>query len=456
MKDIYDKEIKCDGSGRNMVKIFIAENVPSLNKGEMTILEGMLESFKTLGKVEVTMLSDLPEIDELRYGTKVKIIDVKKALHLSGELVGRSQLFKIFISFLFMFQHLLFFVLYKISGSRALKLMKSEIWEEYVESDVIIIGHNGTFGIGGGLGNPIFFYPFFLPFFAKMLGKPIVLYGGSIGQFRRLRWFLERGAKFALSKIDLITLREDVSYQNLRDIGVKNDRVFVIPDLAFLLHPAPYKHAKEIMMREGIKESYRPLIGMTITREIASKGFPDLSNPASSYHKHIKMLAQVIDNLTSRLDATVIFIPHCIGFAKELDDRIVATDILQLCKNENKVKVITNEYAADELKGLIGQFDLFIGERIHSVVNAMSMCVPSIAMSYSTDQRLGIIKMVGQENAICYVEGLDANTLISKIDEIWSEREKIKSDLKSKIEIIKERAMLNGKLLKELLESRRE
>ncbi|MCK4528679.1 hypothetical protein KAW18_15020, partial [candidate division WOR-3 bacterium] len=148
MEDIYNKEINCDESGRNMVKIFIAENVPSLNKGEMTILEGMLESFKTLGRVQVTMLSDLPQIDQSRYGTKIKIIDVKKASRLSGELVGHRQLFKMFISFLFLFQHLLFFVLYKISGSKALKVMGSEIWKKYVESDVIIVGHDGTFGLG--------------------------------------------------------------------------------------------------------------------------------------------------------------------------------------------------------------------------------------------------------------------------------------------------------------------
>ncbi|MCK5022826.1 MAG: hypothetical protein KAS04_01500, partial [Candidatus Aenigmarchaeota archaeon] len=104
-----------------MVKIFIAENVPSLNKGEMTILEGMLESFKILGKVEVTMLSDLPDIDQLRYGTKVNIIDAKKALCLPDELIGHHQVVKIFVSFLFLFQHLLFLLLYKISGSKALK-----------------------------------------------------------------------------------------------------------------------------------------------------------------------------------------------------------------------------------------------------------------------------------------------------------------------------------------------
>ena len=249
-----------------------------------------------------------------------------------------------------------------------------------------------------------------------------------------------------MNKIDLITLREDDSYRNLRDIGVKNDRVFVIPDLAFLLRPVPSDQAKEIMVREGIEETNRPLIGMTITREIASMAFPDLNSHESSYHKHIEMLAQVIDNITNRINATVIFIPHCIGFAKELDDRIMAGDIFQMCKNKDKVKVITNEYGAEELKGLIGQFDLFIGERTHSVVNAMSMSVPSIVMSYSTDKRLDIIKMIGHENAICYVEGLDASTLISKIEDIWSEREEIKRLLKSKIGRIEERAILNGKL----------
>ena len=120
------------------------------------------------------------------------------------------------------------------------------------------------------------------------------------------------------------------------------------------------------------------------------------------------------------------------------------------------MKVITNEYAATELKGLIGQFDLFIGERIHSVVNAMSMCVPSLIIDRSTDERLGIIKMIDQENAICYVENLNADALLSKISDTWSKRENIMKDLRYQTGIIKERAMLNGKLLKELLESWRE
>ena len=187
MEDIYNKEIKHNWDDAKMVKIFIAENVPSLNKGEMTILEGMLESFKILGKVEVTMLSDLPKIDEIRYGKKVKIIDLKRSLHLKGELTGIYQKFASAYSIV---QHLLFLILYKTFGLEALKFMKSEIWREYVESDVIIIGHNGTFGLGGGLGIPLYFHPFYMPLFAKLVKKPVVIYGGSINRLGRFRFVL--------------------------------------------------------------------------------------------------------------------------------------------------------------------------------------------------------------------------------------------------------------------------
>jgi len=437
-----------------MIKIFIAENVPALNKGEMTILEGMLESFKILGEVEVTMLSSLPEIDQPRYGTKVKIIDAKKSLHLFGNPKGYNKVIAVLASIFVTLQHMFFLILYRLFGPRAVKFMKSEIWKAYVESDAILVGHDGTFGIGAGLGIVHFFSFLFIPFLSKIVGKPLVIYGGSVPRFSQYN-FLDKLEKLALSRVDLITLREEAGYQNLKHSRLQNERVSVVGDPAFLLQPAPFEQIKKIMIQEGIDIASKPLIGMTVTREIASMAFSDTTSSEDSYLKHVRMLAEVIDKLTDMLNATVIFIPHCIGFGEKLDDRIVAGDIFQVCRNKDRVKVITKEYGAGELKGLIGQLDLFIGERLHSVINAMSMCVPSIALSLSTDQRLNIIKMFGQENAICYVETLDADALVSKINDVWAKRNKIREELKSQTEIIKERAMLNGKLLKKLLDSRR-
>jgi len=439
-----------------MFRIFVTDYVPSLNKGEATILEGMLESFKVLGEIEVATLSHHPEIDAPRYTPKIRIVDATKCLPISSRSRDYSKVFKMFLSADFMLRHIIFSILHKVFGSKVLSFMRAEIWKEYIEADVIIEGHNGAFGIGAvGIGIPVYLYPLYLPLFAKAIGKPVVLYGGSIGRPGRLRWFASKAFKFALDRMDLITLRERISSQNLKTIGFQGKCVFVTADPAFLLQPASPERVREIMKQESIEKDSNLLIGMTVTRKRASMAFPEFSSRWSSYHKHIETLAEVIDHLTGKHNATVIFIPHCIGFAKELDDRIVAKDIFQKCQNKEKVKVITNEYSAAELKGLIGQFNLFIGERLHSVINAMSMGVPSIVISNSADQRLDIIRMLGQDDAICFVENLDSEAVLAKINDIWSKRDRIKEELKSQVEIMRERARLNGRLLNELLDSRK-
>lgn len=434
-----------------MLRIFIVDNIPSLNKGEMAILDGMLESFKILGDVKVSMLSSHAEIDAPRYASKVKVIGISKSWPLNGGL-DCSKICRIMVSVAIMIQHMVFILSYKILGKWILSLFKSDIWKEYLTADIIIEGHNGAFGINGYLGIPIL-YPIYLPIFAKLLGKPTVLYAGSVPKANRFRFIFDRFLKLALNNLDLITLRENISHNNLKTIGAKENNAFVTADLAFLLKPAQLNKINEIIIRESIDNRSTKLVGMTITREIASKSQPEL-DPDKSYYNHICMMAKFIDSITSNYNATFIFVPHCIGFEKNLDDRIPAKDIFEICNNKARVKLITNEYDAKELKGLIGEFDLFIGERIHSVIGAMSMNVPSICISFSNDKRLDILKMIGQENAICYVEDLDANKLILKFENIWSNTEKIKENLKVNIETIQNISMRNGELLKDMYEAR--
>lgn len=436
----------------NMIKILIAENVPSLNKGEIAILFGMLESFKLLGEVKLSMLSAYPDIDVPRYSPVVRVINTIEAWPLKGGLEC-GLLAKIFVSILVMLQHIVFIFLYMILGTYVTRLFKSEIWNEYLTTDVIIIGHNGTFGLDGALGIP-FFYHIYIATIAKLLDKPVVLYGGSIPQTKGILGPIKALLyKLALKNICLVTLRERISCENLKNIGLRGKRIFITSDLAFLLQPAPLNKISQLMKQEGIEKNSKPLVGITATHQMASKAFPYLGSPLASYSRHIEMLAETIDKLIDSLSCTVIFVPHCIGFGDELDDRLVAKDILNKCKNKKEIKLIDNEYSAAELKGLIGQFDLFIGERTHSVVNAMSMRVPSVILSNSIDKRLDMIRMLGQDNAICYTDNLDSNSLLDKINNIWSNRDMIKTELKMQTDIAKEKAMLNGKLLKEHLNS---
>lgn len=427
-----------------MTKIFIAEEIPSLNKGEAAILFGMIESFRTLGDVEVSLLSFHPEIDRPRYSNRVKIIDGIKDLHLKKDF-DQSMIARLFESIVVIPQYFSFMILYKFFGLNALKIMKKEIWKEYCKSDLIIIGHDGVFS---GLFGVIPFSQIYDLFLAKVLKKCITIYAGSAGTFENM---LQRNiAKGISNNVDLVTLRDEVSYINLENIGANMTHIHLTADLAYLLPHAPPERVRKIMLQEKIDENDGPLIGMTVTREICQMAFSDSKSVEERYRKSIRLLSQVVDYLIGELNAMVIFIPHCIGPTKELDDRIVANDIYQLVKNKHSVKVITKECTPEELKGLFGQFDLFIGERLHSVVGAVSMYVPSIAILYPSP-RNEIIAGVLDEKYMCNIETIDFDLLISKIVDILSEKEKIKKDLVDKVEAVKKRVLLNGELLKNLL-----
>ena len=283
--------------------------------------------------------------------------------------------------------------------------------------------------------------------FAILLDKPVVICGESIGPFKK-RWnkFV---AKFVFNRARLITLREERSLKHLQEIGVNKPPIYVTADVAFILEPASDQRIKEILAKEGIKE-YASLIGISVSKIISNYGFPELKNRKDKYNEYVKLMSQSIDYLVDTLNATIVFVPHVIG-PGDIDDRIVADDICKLIKNKDKIISIKEEYTPEELKGIIGQCDLFIGARMHATIAATSMLVPTVAIAYS-DKTHGIIgKMLGYEAYVLDVKDLSYDKLISKIDDAWENKEEIKKELKMKIPMVKEKAMLNGKLVKDLI-----
>jgi len=434
-----------------VTSVLLVDGLPGQNKGEIAILEGMIESFKTLGDVRVAVFTNRIRADAPRYPAGVQAVDATRTLPFHNEARSQKKSFRLFWSLVFWAQHICFAALHIVFGSRATSIMKAEIWKAYQDSDVIIEGHDGAFGIAGGkAGLPLYFYLMYLPVFARLLRKRVAFYGGSVDKPGRFSIFYGLLFRSVLNRMDLITLRENKTHQYLCEIGVRKERMFVTADLSFLLKP-DMRRAEEIMAIEGITEAKRPLIGITVTREIAS-GFGEGER---SYRKHVEILGKFIDEAAVKLGATFVFVPHCIGFDRDLDDRVVAGDVLSRCRMQDRVKVITNEYGAAELRGLIGRFDLFIGERMHSVISAMCMGVPAIAVVTSFDQRADIIDMLGQGGAICQAEKLTAETLMLKVESVWSKREEIRKSLLSQMETARAQATRNGELLKEVIDPRK-
>ena len=474
-----------------MTKILIINYNNRLDKGGSAILNSKIESLrKYIPDAEFTVFTRFPEIEYDQYNLKMfSSISVLPSFSLPMTLMGiffiiftplwrvlykyvgetvnisikakrlkdyidNTKMIKIsiknsLITSFFMLRCSLWAVLHKYLHLNANILINEERLQEYYNADLIInIGGDGLTDICP----PMYFTSNLL--FGILLDKPIILYGeavsmkpfkGSFGKKRNA--FI---TKFTLNRASLITLREEPSNMCLRELGINKPPIYTTADSAFLLKPASKGTISKIVIKEKIGTN-KPIVGMSVSK--FATGFSSTSrSPEEIYSNYVTVLAKVSDYLIDKLGATVVFIPH--NIEPIVDDRITANEMYNEIKHKQNVILINNEYTPEELKGVIGVCDLFIGTRLHALIASTSMCVPTITIAYGGHKIRGIIgEMLGQEEYVMDIGELDYDTLISKINDAWNNRDKIKKDLESKIEIVKERALLNAKLVKEILDT---
>ena len=141
------------------------------------------------------------------------------------------------------------------------------------------------------------------------------------------------------------------------------------------------------------------------------------------------------------------------GPKTENDDRAINRVVYQKVANKTRVKLLHNEYTPEELKGIIGQFDLFISGRMHPLIHAICMSVPSIGIDYDHKIR-ALMNMLGQEKYVCHVKTLSFDELKLKINDAYSAKDFIADQLKPKVKIMKRKAKLNAVLVKALLKNK--
>jgi colanic acid/amylovoran biosynthesis protein len=401
-----------------MVKMLITGAYCVLNKGDAALRLGGLPPLKQhIPDAEFTIMTLFPEIDSTIYkdGKVVNAIDSPvKAVNA----VIRCSLWKLFHDYL------------GFKNSFVNKFIDIEGVREYINSDVVIdISGDSISEVTGFRGT---IYHFLHLWLAVVLNKPTVVYAQSVGPFRLTKPF----AKRLLNKVDLITLRGKISYDYLQEIGINKPPIYLTADLAFLMEPAPAERIDEIFSDCGIEgESF---VGLSVSNLITTH--------YGSYNEFVELMAKVVDYIVEELDAIVVFIPHVTGPEKEKDDRVVAEDIYKIVKNREKVKLIREDYTPQEMKGIIGRCDLFVGARMHACIGALSMCVPTINISYhhKSDE---IMAMFGLEGNVLSGREVNYDNLISRINKTWVRREEIRARLLSKIDGVKQEAMRNAEIV---------
>ncbi len=266
--------------------------------------------------------------------------------------------------------------------------------------------------------------------YVKRFNTKFVIWGASIGPFEKGSKFEKKIIQHFNQDVDLILVREEISKQYLDSIGVRN-KVFVVPDPAFMMNPEDCSHKQELPSKY-ICINFSDLMAKYVTN-----GNLDL---------WIDMCAQIIDTLYESISEEMVFIPHVES------DYDLCKKIMIRCKHKDIVTLIDKHLNAAEMKWIISQSLCNIACRTHSTIASFSTGVPTLSLGYSIKSKGLNLQMYGHEEFLLYKEEIGLESVINSTKVIFKNLENIKCHLKERSEQIKKEACKAGIMLSELIQ----
>lgn len=303
--------------------------------------------------------------------------------------------------------------------SNILRKLLSFIGISYVlpyDSTDWLSGYDTVFSIGGDIYTLAFDRScnISLPLFLEVCqakGIKYILWGASIGKFEKnpsvLKFFSEH-----LKKIDLIVARESVTIDYLHSLGVVQN-VVLAPDPAYFVEcPSLFNDKKNGGITIGVNLS--PLSALY-----------HYENIEVAIHKQ----AEAICGLAEELKCKLLFLPHVFSPLLIDNDLYYLEHIADRVRAEGYfVEIVNSDLGFIGLKQYIVQCDFVIAARMHCAVNAITMKIPTLFLSYS-EKAKGMAEFVyGTRGAVVSLkdfedyhqiaEKLKKWNYVSNIDEI--------------------------------------
>ncbi|MEG0798041.1 MAG: polysaccharide pyruvyl transferase CsaB [Acidaminococcaceae bacterium] len=205
------------------------------------------------------------------------------------------------------------------------------------------------------------FYYLSILLLAKLLGKKVMLYAQGIGPIRSHS--AGRLTKWVCGQADLITVRDDGSFEELRKMGLDATKIIVTADAVFALPELNPEAGQQFLEQQGLAAK-RPLIGLAVRHWTGEAGF-------------CRVFAEAITKLRQTYQAEIVFVPLQIP-----QDVQVAQAILALLPDKTGVTILEQAFTTEEYLALSSGFDLLIGMRLHALVFAALTGTPFLAVSY--------------------------------------------------------------------------
>jgi len=206
-------------------------------------------------------------------------------------------------------------------------------------------------------GRSLYYYLAII-FFALAFGRKVMLYAQGIGPIRGT--FARKFTELVVNRVDLITVRDRGSLEELSRLGITRPKIFCTADSVLAMKPAPLDIGKKILAQNSVVG--KKFVGVAIRHWIDCENF-------------YRELAAALDRLTDETGAKIVFLPM-----KFPEDIRAAQTAAALMKAD--CAVLAEEFTTREFLSLVGCMDVLIGVRLHALIFAGVMGVPLLGISY--------------------------------------------------------------------------
>lgn len=369
-----------EGERDTMHKVLVSGYYGFGNAGDEAILSAIVKSLKKLNKnISITALSADPDMTRRLHGISA---------------VSRTSPF--------------------------------QVMKEIARADLVISG-------GGGLLQDVTSsrsipYYLFIVYMAKKMGKKVMFYANGVGPV--YRDFNKRMIKLVGNMVDLITVRDENSKEELRKLGVVNPKLIVTADPAFVLDPIQDEEGVKLLREQNIAIDDSALkVGVSLRPWNLSKSR--------------EIIAGACDYLIKTFNADIFFLP--MQFPKDYQESL---EVMKLMKG--KAQIFKEPLTPRQLLWVSGKMDLIFGMRLHAMIFGAMMGVPLVGLIYDPKVE-HFLARVHQLSAGKPGE-LDLVKLCHLLEEALGQREQQQKFLQEKREELRRLAMENARLAMDLLE----
>ncbi|MBM6828708.1 polysaccharide pyruvyl transferase CsaB [Anaerotignum lactatifermentans] len=265
---------------------------------------------------------------------------------------------------------------------------------------------------------------------AKMMRKKVMLYANGIGPVSGKR--NRRLVKQVVNKADLITLREENSYEELLSMGVNPKKCFVTADPVFTMDGVDKETAEGILAKEGIPLD-KPLVVVSV------RNWKEID-------RFISRFADLCDIIVEKYQRNIVFV------AMQMPNDVTISEKVKK-KMKQDAYVLRGNYSPYEVMGIISLADFILSMRLHTLIFAARQCVPLVGFVYDPKIAYYLEKLEMPDGGD--LRHFDEERALALVEDIIENKEQYVAKLTQKSELLYQQAHQNEKYLLRLLAKKR-